>query len=250
MSTYLNTAPHYGYSTVIDLALHKATLSNGKVAWFDDGATYDIRKFSGTWSLNAVDTTATLSSFYANRGVDVAFSNISGFHPFGPDLRADCTGSVQDISFSGVQQSPYLYNDIDADILYRSSSSYTPPGKATQGSFIIADTSNLEQPQDLYNRTQDWATAPQVTQSGRVDLSDLGINGDHNTFQFTIQGCQGNIAALIEDLRTVRGGVFNIRGCLDGTAVITQPVKLYDRQLKIKHHGYNRYTLTMSVQKQ
>jgi len=245
-------APNYGYITLVDLGMQKAALSNGRVLWNDDGTSCDIRKLSGTWLLTTAQAEAVEQQIYGTpRELLHAVSFGAGAYPYGPDRGSgDTTSFCLGMGLTGRRFTPYRYHEAAGEFVLGSMPAYSIPAGTVEGVFSVGAVTGLQMPQDGFALTQD-RPAPVVTRTGAVYASDIGGAGDHIISRVRATGSTANMARLLYGLTaTIRGADFQIGGYNPFSPHAYGTCCLYNRQIEVIHHGYDRHEVSFEVVRQ
>ena len=209
--------PQYGYTTDVVMNLHPVESADGKTLIWDDGRAYDYRVCTCEFILDKSDTQNLREALESvskmrDRNCTMQVQSVDDFFPFGPDQSNNATFDIRILEFadSSTQFTPWQWFRTRVRMLARSLPAYTPAAQFKEGGFFIGTVSDLRYPQDPFELSFNRGIVNQLTRGGTTITVDRTAETDAYFNTFGLELNEGNMAALVEYLQTIRGSAFQI----------------------------------------
>lgn len=257
------SVPIFGYKSEILFPFDIQEDSNTQYHIFDNGSSYDIRKFSCELLLTATEMN-TLNDFISGSGVTkgraqeltMRMNDTSGLFPFAPDKgdEGNFTTAIE-IENTGMVLSPYKYFKCNLNVINTGAwPSYSLPSEFTEGQLTIGTITGNRFPPDGFKASNSYGYNITVEQDSSVQFIDKGSGADKYITEFTMISNESKTAKVIEYLTgTARAGAFNIttqsgyypfgRDKGDGTF----SVRLIRDVIVIEHIGHEQFSYNLSL---
>jgi len=162
--------------------------------------------------------------------------------------------SVVDYQKKGVLQQPYLQHENSIELMLVSAPGYTPVSVEDEGDLQIGTVSTLR-PFQVFPKPNDFINIVRnISRGGVVSNVDIGNSTDIYESEIQLDLRQGNCAALIAYLLSIRGSDFNIIPVsnswifgIDNSGTATYTCKNLTNQIEIVHDNFNHWIMNLKL---